>query len=173
MAKLQKLIQQSREHLEAGEDIVAAVQGTYETKILGNDGVRAGAFIATDRRLVFFAKKLFGFDLEVFPYGKISSIEMSKGFMGHKITVFASGNTAAMKWIQNGEVDKFVSYIKERISSQGQPTTATPHAHHQHQQQQQPADPVDQIRKLAGLKEQGILTEEEFENKKREILDSM
>lgn len=168
MAKLNKLIRQSREHLEADEDVVAAVQGAYETKILGSDNVRAGAFIATDRRLVFFAKKLIGFELEVFPYGKISSIEMSKGLMGHKITVFASGNTATMKWIQKGEVDKFVSYIRERISSQGQPTTATPHA-----PQPQPADPVDQIRKLAELKEQGILTEEEFERKKRELLDQM
>ena len=39
--------------------------------------------------------------------------------MGHTITIFASGNTAKMKWIQKGEVDKVVSYIRERISSQG------------------------------------------------------
>ena len=53
-----------------------AVLGAYETKIMGRDSVRNGIFVATNKRLVFFAKKLTGFDLEIFPYKNISSIEM-------------------------------------------------------------------------------------------------
>lgn len=60
VAKLDKLVAQAREHLDEGKDVVSAVQGTYETKIAGNDSVRKGAFVATDRRLVFYAKKAHG-----------------------------------------------------------------------------------------------------------------
>lgn len=77
MGKLDKLTGGAQAHLEAGEEILAAVVGSYETKRMGQDSVRAGALIATDRRVVFFAKKLGGFDLESFPYGSISSIEHS------------------------------------------------------------------------------------------------
>lgn len=48
---------QARSHLDAGEQVLGAVQGTYETKILGNDSVRTGVLIATEQRVVFYAKK--------------------------------------------------------------------------------------------------------------------
>jgi len=92
-------------HLDADEEILASVMGAYETEIMGNDSVRNGVFLATNRRLVFFAKKLTGFDFESFPYDKISSLEAGKNLMGKKVTFFASGNKAAMKWINDGDVD--------------------------------------------------------------------
>src|SRR3954452_34986 len=42
MSKLDKLVDLARPHLEPGEAIGAAVLGTYETKIMGGDTVRAG-----------------------------------------------------------------------------------------------------------------------------------
>ena len=92
-------------HLDADEEILASIMGAYETEIMGNDSVRNGVFLATNRRLVFFAKKLTGFDFESFPYDKISSLEAGKNLMGKKVTFFASGNKAAMKWINDGDVD--------------------------------------------------------------------
>ena len=35
---------------------------------MGTDSVRKGSFIATDRRILFYAKKMGGYDLESFPY---------------------------------------------------------------------------------------------------------
>jgi Bacterial PH domain len=92
MAKLDKLVERAREHLEDGERVETAIKRTYETKLGGHDTTRAGILIATDRRLVFYAKKLTGYDLEVFPYENISSMEMGKGMAGHNVTFFASGN---------------------------------------------------------------------------------
>ena len=71
----------------------------YETKIMGSDSVRKGILAATDRRMVFFAKKVGGYDLESFPYGNISSLEQGKNMMGGLLKFFASGNTVSMKWI--------------------------------------------------------------------------
>ena len=90
--------------------------GAYETKILGQDSARNGILMATDERLVFYAKKLGGYDLEMFPYANISSIEMSKGMvMGHKISFFASGNKVSMKWIHEGDIKGLVATVKDRM----------------------------------------------------------
>jgi Staphylococcal nuclease homologue len=43
---------------------LTAVQGAYEVKRMGSDSARKGALIATDRRVMFYAKKMGGFDLE-------------------------------------------------------------------------------------------------------------
>jgi len=122
-------------------------------------------FVATDRRLVFFAKKLTGYDLESFPYDHISSIEMGKSMMGHHITLFASGNKVAMKWIdKKQDVSGFVATVRGRMkggagAGDGAPAPAVAEL-----------DAADQIRKLAELRDTGILTEEEFQTKKAQIL---
>lgn len=162
MAKIDKLLSSAKEHLEPNEQVLAVILGAYETKLMKNDTVRNGIFIATEKRVVFYAKKMFGYDMEVFPYTNISSIEVSKGFMGHSINLFASGNKVKMKWINHGDVAKFIEIVKERIqkkdaSSQVAAAVDTP-------------DVADQIAKLASLKEQGILTEEEFSAKKKQLL---
>ena len=59
-----------------------ALSSTYETKIVGNETVRSGVLLATDRRILFYAKKLGGYELESFPYKSVSSIEQSKSLMG-------------------------------------------------------------------------------------------
>lgn len=40
MGKFDKLLTKAQEHLEAGESVVAAVEGTYEAKMMGTDMVR-------------------------------------------------------------------------------------------------------------------------------------
>lgn len=161
MAKIDKLQRQASEHLEPGESVHAVVMGSYETEILGHDSVRTGILMATDLRVMFYAKKLTGYDLEVFPYSNISSIETGKGMLSHHLAFFASGNKVKMKWISVGDVPAFVASVKSRIGKQEQ---STPEAHD---------DPATQLTKLAGLRDAGVLTEEEFKSKKEEILSRL
>lgn len=162
MSKLDKLLNQAQEHLETGEQVLHVVQGTYETKRLGNDALRNGIFIATDRRLVFFGKRLGGFDMEVFPYENISSIEFKKSMLGHSITFYASGNQVSMKWINKGDVEEFVGWVKNHIGKQKtQVSTDTVKDRHSY---------IADLQKLAELRDAGIITEEEFQAKKSEIL---
>ena len=148
-----------REHLDPGEQVLAYVFGAYEVEILGKGSARNGIFLATNRRLLFFAKKLGGFDLEAFPYDKISSIEMGKGLMGHQISFFASGNKAKLKWINVGDVTAFVTIAKSKIgaSSKASPETSAD-------------DPIAQLKQLAALRDAGVLSDEEFTAKKAELL---
>lgn len=164
MSKLDKLLGKAQEHLEEGEEVVAAVQGSYETKRLGEDAVRKGIFAATNQRLVFYAKKLAGYDFEVFPYENISSIEMGKSMMGHHIKFFASGNEVKMKWINDKEaVTELVGVVKARMkggsSSASVPAASAP-------------DLADQIRRLGELRSEGLLTEEEFQAQKQKLLSA-
>jgi hypothetical protein len=171
MAKLDKLVEQAREHLEPGEEMVAAIKGTYETKRMGKDSVRSGSFLATDRRLVFYGKKLGGYDLESFPYSHISSFEMSKGMMGHKMSFFASGNHVQMKWIDKAGVEEFTTAVRARMGKDGhQAASGSPTV-----EAAQPAAPdiPDQLRKLGELRDAGILTQEEFDAKKTDLLSRM
>lgn len=165
MAKLDKLLQQAEAHLERDEKVLGAVQGAYETRIMGNDSVRTGILLATPRRLVFYAKKVGGFDLESFPYQNISSFEQGKNMMGHRVSFFASGNKVQVKWIKDGDgLAKLVEHIRGRM---GKPASPTPLA-----TTDPPAvNPMEQLRQLGELRDAGVLTPEEFEAKKAELLN--
>lgn len=164
LASLRKLQDLVCDHLEAEEKILHSVFGAYETKTMGKDTIRNGAFFATNLRLVFYAKRTFGFDMEVYPYENISSFEIGKGLMGQKISFFASGNKVKMKWIQKGDVADFINYVKSKMGKSS-PVKYTNSSDVQ--------DIPAQIAKLAQLMDSGILSQEEFQTKKAELLARM
>lgn len=160
MAKLEKILAIAKGKLDSDEQILASVMGAYEAKLMGKDTLKNGIFIATDKRVVFYGPKMFGgYDMEIFPYSNISSIEMGKSVMGHSISLYASGNKATMKWINHGDVGGFTQEVKLRIGKKQEtaPTSST-------------TDIADQIKKLAELRDAGILTEDEFNTKKIDLL---
>lgn len=162
MGKYENHLELVKSHLKDGENIIFSVYGAYETKVLGNDSARNGIFIATESRIVFFAKKFLGFDLESFSFENISSIEQSKGLLGYTITFYASGNKTSMKWINKGDIPNFMNFVQSKI---GKSTVTESNAGN--------PDIPSQIQKLAALKDQGILTEDEFNQKKTELLSKM
>jgi hypothetical protein len=166
MAKGSKNLQHLEPHLEAGEEVQAHVDGIYETKIMGSDSVRRGILAATDRRVVFFAKKVGGYDLESFPYGNISSLEQGKSMLGASLKFFASGNTVAMKRIdvRKNNLGEFMTLVQSRITdAKSSPPAAPASASGE-------VDIPDQIKKLADLRDAGVLSENEFSAKKTELL---
>ena len=161
MAKIDRLLERAREYFDEGEQPLQTVLGAYETKIMGADSTRKGIFIATDHRLLFYAKKLTGYAFEAFPYANISSMEMGKNLLGHYISFFASGNSCKMKWISDGDVRAFVGTVKTQMEAAK--SSAAPSS-------EQPTDLIDQLEKLGKLHAAGVLTDEEFSAKKAEIL---
>jgi hypothetical protein len=168
MSKLDKLVDLARAHLEPGEAIRAAVLGTYETKIMGSDTVRAGILLATDRRVVFYAKKFTGYDLESFPYGNISSFEQGKNIMGHSITFYASGNRVHVKWIPtDNNLATLTDLVKAAMNaSHRMAPPSAPSAPAQ-------ADVMSQLRQLGELRDAGVVTQAEFDSKKAELLSRL
>lgn len=160
MANEAKLLKGLKEHLQPGEEAVRGVAGAYETKILGQDNVRNGILVATDRRIVFYAKKLTGYDLESFPFGNISSLEMGKNMMGHHVRFFASGNEVRIKWIKDAAgLEKFMAHVRDHMA--GAPATSGGTAGE---------SAIDKLKKLAELRDAGIVDEAEFAAKKAQLL---
>ena len=89
-------------------------------------------------------------------------MEVGERQSGHRIS-FSAAEKICMKDIQNGDVQKFVEYVRSKIEDTAEGNTPS----------KRTLDIPDQIRKLAELKDQGILTEEEFESKKKELLAKM
>ena len=104
-----------------------------------------------------------GYDMESFPLSKVSAIEMSKGLMGKSITLKMSGNDANVKWINKGNPDELVKYVRDNMGETPSSSNAAPAID----------DIPAQIQKLASLMDAGILTEDEFNKKKTELLAKM
>ncbi|MCY8574083.1 PH domain-containing protein [Bacillus haynesii] len=164
--KALKLIENAKQYLDSDETVESAIIGSYETDWMGQKTVKSNAlFLATNKKIFFYAKRLTGYESETFPYSKISSFESGKKFLGHYINFYTSGNKVSMKWIQDGDIGNFINYVKEKIENEKHNTksqsTSTPLV-----------SIAEELKKLAELKESGILTEEEFINKKQQLLNS-
>ncbi|HFM6496279.1 PH domain-containing protein [Enterococcus lactis] len=119
-----------------------------------------GYFLATNKRLFFFGKRTFGFDSESFPYSNISSFEFAKKSMGYKISFYASGNKVNMKWISIGDINFFVNFVKKMEAK-----------NHDHTEQNQSlTSPIQKVKELKELLDMDIITTDEFEKKKKELL---
>lgn len=159
--KFSKQLKYAQEYLEPGEKVVEGVFGTYETKSMGTDTIKNGVFLATNKRLFFFGKRTFGFDSESFPYTNISSFEFAKKAMGYKISFYASGNKVNMKWISIGDINSFVNFVKEKMEAKN----------HDHTEQNQSLTfPIQKVKELKELLDMDIITTDEFEKKKKELL---
>lgn len=161
MTKIKSLLKQAEEHFDDGEYALQTVFGQYETTVLGTESIRGGIFIATNQRLLFYAKKFIGYEIESFLYKNISSLEMGKNLLGHYVSFFASGNSAKMKWISDGDTRAFVDAVKTQMESEKSSSAQVP--------EQQP-NPIEQLKRLGQLHADGILTDNEFTSKKAEIL---
>lgn len=159
--KLEKLMAGAQQLYQEGETMQAAIGGTYEGNFAGNDIVRDCVLVATDARVIFFALRLGGYDHESFPYGRISSIDSGKTLMGHKVTLYASGNTVSIKWVKDPGLPGFLEYVNARLTegsaARSQPSASEP-------------DVLDQLRKLGELRTAGVITADDFETKKTELL---
>lgn len=142
------------------EPVEHMVQGVYNNSL--------GALFATNKRLLFVDKGLlYGLKVEDFPYDKITSIQYETGLMFGKLTIFASGNRADIVQCDKVLVRSFAEYVRARISGKQEskaPVAVTA------SKGVGDDDVISKLERLAKLKEQGILNEEEFRAQKAKIL---
>ncbi|AKS68053.1 PH domain-containing protein [Staphylococcus coagulans] len=158
--------------LHKNEEIAHAIFGAYETKTLGNDTVKNGVLAATEERIIFCAKRLSGYDSEIFHYNKISTFELSKKLMGNVVTFYSSGNKVSMKWINDDELDGFIEYVNKKINSK---ETGSQNVLVSEQDTSSNEDnELEAFKKIKMLKElldMDAITQDEFEAKKKKLLN--
>lgn len=141
--------------LAVDEAIIAYASGRY------NGGT--GLLLATDRRLLFVEKGILsGVKTEDFGLDRITSIQCDTGLVSAELKIMASGNIARITWVENSSARIFSEVVRAKLSEHKSSATTTVI--------QQPVDVADQLLKLAQLKEQGILTQEEFDGEKKRLL---
>jgi hypothetical protein len=100
-------------------------------------------------------------DAEVTAIRAVSSVQAKKEGFWTKVTAYASGNNIDFRF-GHDEAHRFRDAITNLIVNQGQVAPATPAA--------AAPDVMDQLKKLGELRDAGVLTPEEFETKKAELL---
>lgn len=150
--------------LNENEEIQYSIYGAYETKSLGTDTVKNGVLVATNHRIIFYAKRFTGYDLENFDYSKISTFELSKKLMGNIITFYSSGNKVNIKWVNDDELDDFIEYVNSRMQGKGSITDTKDEISSISQN-------LNEIKQLKELLDMEAITQEEFDFKKKELLN--
>jgi hypothetical protein len=139
------------------ELVVNLARGSYDGK--------QGLVVVTDRRVLFLSEGIGRHKLEDFPYDKVNSVQSEKGMVNGGLKIFASGNAAVIENVYPKErAPEIGDYVRSRLHKAAPEPIATvaPAA---------AADPMEQIRKLGELRDAGVLTTEEFDQKKRELLE--
>jgi len=128
--------------------------------------------VLTDRRLLFLKEGIMGKKTEDFALDKISSVQWSSGIAMGTVTNFASGNKAEIKNVNKEDGKEITDLTRHRISA-SKPEVAAATGGQEAQPAQPATDIPDQVRKLGELRDEGLLTPEEFEAKKTDLLSRM
>jgi len=153
----------SASKIRPDESVLASVKGYMPGKKKDSkDALMTGRLILTDQRVCFYRKGIIGEQFESIDTAKVSSIETSS-LLGHRsVKLYSTHNDLTFNSFKSkDEFDFVVSKIETQVNSVTAATTPGTVSTN---------DPTDQLRKLADLRDSGILTAAEFEQKKTSIL---
>ena len=141
--------------LDRGEKVHAIGVGVLSTKI--------GIVALTDRRLLFFEKSPITEDLVDFSLNSIGAMSLGKKIGGETLTITHSGTSAFITTLGPGQGDGIARKFHELKDKPATSTADTPRV----------SDPIEQIKRLSELRDKGILSEEEFQQQKAQLLTRM
>ncbi|RZB28632.1 MAG: hypothetical protein AEth_01892 [Candidatus Argoarchaeum ethanivorans] len=150
-----------KEMLSDEEEVVINIKGGWGQKMLGNTW-----FVATNERAIIFTKGLRHYDFRDWLLKDITSVDYETHLLGDELTIHAGGSIEEITFykdvvkVSREAVKKLRDMIRE-TKNISQQTVLT-----------EKSIP-EQIEKLAELKEKGILTDDEFREKKKELLDRL
>ena len=152
-----KEVRHARHFLHGDEEVLQLGQGKY--------GDKMGIIVLTNKRLFFFEKSWAAQTVEEFPLKSISSVSVESKRTGEKLKIHASGNVSEIEQMFHGHGDEVARQIRGLIAERDAPVAAAAPA-------AQP-DAIEQIRRLAELKDAGVLSDEEFAAKKTQLLNQL
>lgn len=152
-----------------GSTIDVEGQGAGSESIIGWDRDRriGGSYtVITENRVLIIANHARGYDEHTIPYDTITNVNLNSGLTSTRLSIQTKSATyhcsvsKSKRKFGKGEVTDAVEYLRERRNRVNEPDTTSD-------------DPLDRIEKLKSLHEDGVLTDEEFEEKKESLLDEV
>lgn len=122
----------------------------------------AGVFAITSKRVLHCSKIAWSTKVEQIALANINNIESKGGMLFSVLRIQSISNVMEMD-IPSKESGTVLKTITEQIEKVKNPVP-------QQTEAQSLPDPFEQIKRLATLRDDGLLTDEEFEKKKEELL---
>ena len=149
----QKEVRALPEVLDADEQVKAITSGMKDNT--------TWLAVCTQRRLIFLNRGMvYGLRQVQFPLDRIQSIDHHFALVFGTIRVWDGASAFSMGMILRGSIIPFVRVVEEQMSLFKRQQTGQVGGN----------DVASQLVKLAGLKEKGYLTEDEFQQQKAKLL---
>ncbi len=155
--------------------------------------------IVTDRRIIYLDQKILGrYEMLDVPYEKLEKVYFKIGGIGAKFVVKdESGKSIELTWMDKKEVKEAIEAIKEALNAIAvEPVSIQkkkgligeewylfkpkelivrnlPMTQVIERKVTSKTDPLEKLKKLKELYEEGIITKEEFEEKKKKLLEQL
>lgn len=147
-----------------GDGAGQSLFGDDRSRKSGTTGYVRTAF--TDDRVVIKIPQITGNDQRIVPYNNITSVDVDTGMIKKRISLQTKGHTYHIEVDKPGkeECRDIASFVREKMrelqESQQTANTNEP-------------DPTEQLTRLKDLHDDGVLTDEEFQEKKQSLLDQI
>ena len=121
--------------------------------------------VVTNTRVVLWARGAFNSSVDSFNYSDIKSVEQQKGIVFGSIVLNIYGKTEHFYEMNKDESSIIADMIRENIRKDKDKAIVQSHNVIIEE------DSIIKLEKLASLRDKGIITEEEFKEKKKKLLD--
>ncbi len=176
--------------LEQGEEVLYMVKKKFALE-------KPKWLVVTDRRIIFFDEKVLGrYELKAVPYEKLEKIVYHGGMIGSQFyIVLENGEKLEMSWMDKEESKKAITAVYEALREvsveppsldKKKNLTSEDWVLHKpkefitrsarsipSQASTASGSGIELLRKLKELKDAGVISEEEYEQKKQALLDKL
>ncbi|WP_297438656.1 PH domain-containing protein [Thermococcus sp.] len=187
----EKLPKDVLRHLEPSEQVLFRIRKKMSLE-------KPKWLIVTDSRIIYLDEKVFGrYDLKAIPYQKLERVTVKLGIMSSEFIIEGEENiTLKLGWMNKEEARKAINAIKDALNSIAiEPVsigvnkgitsetwilkkpkefiTRTMPAHQNTTGREKDNDPMEQLKKLKELYDMGIINQEEYEGKRKKLLEKI
>jgi hypothetical protein len=170
-----------KEILTSGEEVLFSVDQ------MPIAGLKPDTIVLTNKRFILYCPGLLSCKFDDFLWRDLINVNLKEGFMGAKLTFDATGRKMSIDKLPKSEARKAYSIAQEKEQE-----AAEIRRHRQMQEDSAKAghiligsgssgtpsststdDPMAKLTKLKNMFDAGLITQEEYDKKKAEILSSM
>jgi len=160
-------IEKIADRLDDDEKVLLVTRQTKSPLKSGGSMFTPNAIIVTDKKLIIRNPSALGMrqKLEYYSYDNIVDVKLERGMLSAALEINVPGSfeDARVDAISKNEAEQILRIIQEGVKKCKSQTNSP-------QVVQQETSIADELAKIAGLKEQGIISEEEFQTMKQKLL---
>ena len=162
-------IEKIADRLEENEKVLLVTRQTKNPLKPGGSIFTPNSVITTDRKVILRNPSALGMrqKLEIYSYDQVVDVKLERGMLSAALEINVPGSfeDARIDALPKDDAEQILRIMAEGIKN-AKRESSTP------QVVQQATSVADELAKLADLKAQGILSEEEFQKMKRDLIST-